>query len=103
MQFLGFRHAPLRVLGDHVFWWTPLAPDGKGSVGWLLCFYAGELVLGITGGSFKPDGAPVKSGRLLNKGKREGYLKRVIDRGLVVTPPDDYLEFLYQAIRRGKK
>jgi len=99
-QFLKYPHVTPRVLGDDVFWWTAIAPDGRGNLGWMMRFYGGELVIGVTGGSFRP--ADVPASRRQSKkgnGKRERRLRNVIERGLVVTPPDNLLEFLHESTR----
>jgi hypothetical protein len=89
-----------RILGPDVFSWQPLAigsPDGKS--GWILRFYDGVAVMAMVGGGL---GIPRPPRRdhchvLKNpKGRRERALKRVLDRGLVYPPPDDFLTALHE-------
>jgi hypothetical protein len=87
-----------QVLGPDVFSWQPLgigSSDGK--TGWLLRFYDGVAVMGMTGGLLGfPKPVPRNPHFLLKKpkGKRQRILRDVVNLGLVSVPPEDYLTFL---------
>jgi hypothetical protein len=63
-----------------------------------LQFYDGVAVIGMVGGRIDlPAKIPRRSHRFVlgnKKGKREGGLRRILERELVTPPPEDLLQFL---------
>ena len=92
---LEFRGA----MGNGVFKYAATAQEEHPDVTmWLMVFFGTVPVMGITGipAPHEERREPRFEELILGKGRRERRLKRIVDRGLVLPPPEDLLGFLRQ-------
>jgi hypothetical protein len=84
------------MMGNGIFRYASITQEEHPEVtAFLMVFFGVVPIVGITGiAREEKKRAPTFEEMLLNKGSREGRLRRIVERGLVAPPPDDLLGFL---------
>jgi hypothetical protein len=85
------------IMGNDVFKYAAITQEQYPDItAWLMVFFGTIPVLGITGipERERERQEPTFEEIIRGKGRRERKLKRIVDRGLVQTPPEDFLGFL---------
>jgi hypothetical protein len=92
-------------LGNNVFTWMPIsAADNPDVVAWPMVFFGRVIYVGYTGIPEDDDYFKRSFPQLIRqKGKREKQLRGIVDRRLIMPPPDDMLGFLRWHEERKKR
>jgi hypothetical protein len=90
-------HDWIKPMGNNVFNWMPIAGSAEQRIiPILMSFFGRVLIIGSIGlqkGAEKQQ--PTFEQMTRRKGKREKQLRGIVDRGLVMPPPDDLLDYLH--------
>jgi len=87
------------IMGNEVFKYAATTQEQYPDItAWLMVFFGTVPVIGITGipELERERREPTFEEIMQGKGRRERRLKRIVDRGLVRTPPEDFLDFIRQ-------
>jgi hypothetical protein len=93
-------------MGNDVFKYAMVSqPEHPGVTAWAMVFFGRVLVIGITGIPEPEEERrePTFQELIRRKGRRERHLRRIVDRRLVMHPPDDLLGFLHWHEERKKR
>jgi len=93
-------------MGNDVFKYAAITQEEHPDItGWLMVFFGTVPVLAVTGipENEKERYEPKFADLIRGKGRRERKLKAIVDRGLVLAPPEDLLDFLNMHEERRKR
>ena len=94
------------IMGNDIFKYAAITQEQYPNItAWLMVFFGTVPVIGITGipEREKERREPTFEELIRGKGRRERKLKGIVDRGLVIPPPEDILGFIYWHEKRQKK
>jgi hypothetical protein len=92
-----------KPLGNDVFWYLPTVAEDLETIAWLMVFFGKAAYAGFTGipeeeGYFE---LPI-SQRLQQNSARWKRLRKIVEGGLVVVPPDNFFGFLSEFHARNQ-